>query len=58
MPLPLPASINIGPFNFTPSFSSDYRNVRYANTVERRHQETCLADETIAMSKKPSGRTP
>jgi hypothetical protein len=44
LPAPLPASINIGPFNFTPSFSSDNRHMRYASTMERPHQHKGLAD--------------
>ena len=43
-PTPLPASINAAPFNFTPSFSSDGRRVRYASTLERAGQPKGLAD--------------
>jgi hypothetical protein len=43
-PSPLPESINAGPFNFTPSFSSDGRRVRYASTLERVGQARGLAD--------------
>lgn len=31
-PTPLPAAINRGPFNFTPSFSRDVRTITYAST--------------------------
>jgi len=43
-PRPLPANVNIGPFNFTPSFSRDGRRVRYASTLEREGQASGLAD--------------
>jgi hypothetical protein len=43
-PTPLPAEINAGPFNFTPSFSSDGRKVRYSSTLERPGQPSGLAD--------------
>ena len=43
-PVPLAAPINSGPFNFTPSFSADGRQIRYASTVEREGQENGLAD--------------
>jgi Tol biopolymer transport system component len=43
-PVPLPAGINSGPFNFTPSFSGDGRRVRYASTIEREGQPSGLAD--------------
>jgi hypothetical protein len=43
-PTPLPATINAGAFNFTPSFSSDGQRVRYASTVERQGQPSGLAD--------------
>ena len=43
-PVPLPAQINRGPFNFTPSFSSDGRTIRFATTVERPGQPAGHAD--------------
>jgi Tol biopolymer transport system component len=43
-PVPLPARLNVGPFNFTPSFSGDGRRVRYASTIEREGQPSGLAD--------------
>lgn len=43
-PVALPDSINNGPFNFTPSFSSDSRHIRYASTRERANQPVGLAD--------------
>jgi hypothetical protein len=43
-PVPLPADINAGPFNFTPSFSRDGKIVRYASTIERPGQAAGLAD--------------
>ena len=43
-PVPLADPINSGPFNFTPSFSADGRQIRYASTVEREGQEIGLAD--------------
>ncbi len=43
-PAPLPASINHGPFNFTPSFSRDGRSIVYASTKVRSGQEAGLAD--------------
>lgn len=43
-PVPLPAAINIGPFNFTPSFASNSRRIRYASTRERAGQARGLAD--------------
>lgn len=43
-PASLPATINIGPFNFTPSFSSNGRVIRYASTREREGQAKGLAD--------------
>lgn len=43
-PTPLPPEINIGPFNFTPSFSPDGRKVRYSSTLERPGQDSGLAD--------------
>lgn len=43
-PVPLPASINHGPFNFTPSFTRNGRSVLYASTRPREGQEQGLAD--------------
>lgn len=43
-PTPLPIQINAGPFNFTPSFSSDGRRIRYASTQDRKGQPHGLAD--------------
>lgn len=43
-PAPLPASINHGPFNFTPSFSRNGRAITYASTKARTGQEAGLAD--------------
>lgn len=43
-PAPLPAGINAGGFNFTPSFSKDGHSIRYASTLARPGQEEGLAD--------------
>ena len=43
-PTPLPAAINAGPFNFTPSFSRGGTHVRYASTLKRSGQASGLAD--------------
>lgn len=43
-PQELPASINLGPFNFTPSFNRDGTRIRFASTVERPGQASGLAD--------------
>jgi hypothetical protein len=43
-PRPLPAAINHGPFNFTPSFTRDGRALTYASTKARPGQEAGLAD--------------
>ncbi|WP_114952631.1 TolB family protein [Sphingosinicella terrae] len=43
-PQPLPASINLGDFNFTPSFSADGRHLRFASTMRRSGQAAGLAD--------------
>lgn len=43
-PRPLPDSVNIGPFNFTPAFSRDGARIRFATTIERPGQEPGLAD--------------
>lgn len=43
-PAPLPAHINHGPFNFTPSFTNGGRGLLYASTRRREGQEPGLAD--------------
>jgi hypothetical protein len=43
-PVPLPESINIGPFNFTPAFSADGKRLTFASTRERAGQEKGMAD--------------
>jgi dipeptidyl aminopeptidase/acylaminoacyl peptidase len=43
-PRPLPDSVNIGPFNFTPAFSADGKRLAFASTLERAGQEKGLAD--------------
>ena len=43
-PVPLPDSVNIGPFNFTPAFSPDGRSLTFASTRQRPGQEKGLAD--------------
>jgi len=43
-PVPLPDSVNIGPFNFTPAFSADGKRLTFASTRERAGQEKGLAD--------------
>jgi hypothetical protein len=43
-PRPLPAAVNIGPFNFTPSFTPDGRALRFASTLARPGQSAGLAD--------------
>ena len=43
-PEALDESINLGPFNFTPSFSPDGRQLVYASTAPREGQESGLAD--------------
>lgn len=43
-PEPLGPQINIGPFNFSPSFSRDGRRIRYASTRERPGQPAGHAD--------------
>jgi hypothetical protein len=52
-PVPLPATINAGPFNFTPSFSRDGRRIRYASTLDRRGQQRGLADMYEAQLERP-----
>lgn len=43
-PVPLPAGVNIGPFNFTPAFSADGKRLTFASTRPRAGQATGLAD--------------
>lgn len=43
-PQALPAAVNHGPFNFTPSFTRDGRGLLYASTRPRNGQEAGLAD--------------
>ncbi len=43
-PAPLPEAINLGPFNFTPSFSRDGKSIVYASTRSREGQDAGLAD--------------
>lgn len=43
-PVPLPATINHGPFNFTPSFMPSGNAITYASTRPRYGQEQGLAD--------------
>jgi hypothetical protein len=43
-PMPLPDSVNVGPFNFTPAFSRDGRRLTFASTRERAGQEKGMAD--------------
>jgi hypothetical protein len=43
-PVALPDSVNIGPFNFTPSFSADGRSLRFASTRPRAGQAAGMAD--------------
>lgn len=43
-PIPLPSHVNIGPFNFTPSFSGDGTRIRFASTRTRDGQTAGLAD--------------
>ena len=47
-PAPLPASINHGPFNFTPSFARDGRSLLYASTRARQGQAEGIADIYLA----------
>ncbi len=47
-PLALPASINIGPFNFTPSFSRDGKRLWFASTARREGQAEGMADIYVA----------
>jgi hypothetical protein len=43
-PLALPGEINIGPFNFTPSFARDGKSLRFASTRPRPGQAEGMAD--------------
>jgi WD40 repeat protein len=43
-PAPLPDSVNIGPFNFTPSFARDGLTLRFASTRPRSGQAEGMAD--------------
>lgn len=43
-PRPLPAEINIGPFNFTPAFSADGKWLHLASTKQRDGQTAGMAD--------------
>lgn len=43
-PEPLPANVNIGPFNFTPSFARDGESLRFASTRPRPGQAEGMAD--------------
>jgi hypothetical protein len=47
-PVALPDGINLGPFNFTPSFSRDGRRLTYASTAVRGDQAEGLADIFVA----------
>ena len=47
-PVPLPEAINHGPFNFTPSFAADGRQLWYASTRPREGQTDGLADIYVA----------
>jgi hypothetical protein len=43
-PVPLPKEVNLGDFNFTPSFSSDMKRFRFASNVVREGQEAGASD--------------
>jgi hypothetical protein len=47
-PVALPASINIGAFNFTPSFSRDGKRLWFASTARREGQAEGMADIYVA----------
>ena len=47
-PVALPASINLGPFNFTPSFSRDGKRLWFASTAARDGQAQGMADIYVA----------
>jgi WD40-like Beta Propeller Repeat len=44
VPVPLPEYVNIGPFNFTPSFTRDGTTLRFASTRPRAGQPVGMAD--------------
>jgi hypothetical protein len=44
IPVPLPEAVNIGPFNFTPSFTRDGGSLRFASTRSRPGQPEGMAD--------------
>jgi hypothetical protein len=44
VPVPLPEDVNIGPFNFTPSFTRDGGSLRFASTRSRPGQAEGMAD--------------
>ena len=48
-PVELPAQVNIGPFNFTPSFQNDGRHITFASTRPREGQAEGMADIYIAL---------
>lgn len=48
-PRPLPDSVNIGPFNFTPGFSADGKRLTFASTRDRPGQEKGMADIYVVM---------
>jgi hypothetical protein len=52
-PTPLSDQINRGEFNFTPSFSSDGKKIRYSSTLERSGQPKGMAD--IYEGARPKG---
>ena len=43
-PVPLSSEINMGPFNFTPSFAGKGRRIRFSSSYERTGQPLGLAD--------------
>ena len=47
-PRPLGATVNIGPFNFTPSFASNGRRLWFASTAARVGQPAGMADIYVA----------
>jgi hypothetical protein len=54
-PAPLAASVNIGPFNFTPSFTRDGQSLRFASTRPRPGQPEGMADIFIVkLSRMPN----
>jgi hypothetical protein len=44
VPVPLGEDVNIGPFNFTPSFTRDGGSLRFASTRPRAGQPAGMAD--------------